>query len=263
MINAKNHNEFLDMRPAGGPAAGASGGDSMFCEQYGDVAVCVRSDVPKRGTVLCATKEGETAAVYMDHCGPTLPDGTDAYMFGNRMIVVTRWREMTEAERAAAANAPLNLVLSPLRLLQGALRVGDVGWGDITRELHHSMRFMNDENRNVDSLIFLFCDSLSGEVAAAREVPCPEALGAFLRRANVRSHAAAVLDFSYGAMLTAAQTDPARDFCDILYDKLLQLSEDDRRRFRLLDPDSEAVPQAIRFTVGADNSVTEISQAEE
>ena len=70
----------------------------MFIRQYGEVTLSVKEDVPKRGEVLCASKPDDGTEIYMDFCGSSLPDGANAYMFGNRLFVVTCWADMYEGK---------------------------------------------------------------------------------------------------------------------------------------------------------------------
>ena len=230
----------------------------MFSMQYGDVTLSVKEDVPKRGTVLCAEMEGDAAEIYMDYCGYSLPDGTNAYMYGNRLFIVTRWADMSDEEVYAAAAGELHLVFAPLGFLQGAMRIGNYDWSDITFTLYHCIRFFNDENRPVEAIVFLFCDQLSGEIVARREVFLPPPLAEFMRQAFVRAHKSAALDMNYGAYLQQGKKDETLDFCDILYNKLTELSEIDVRAFR--DADVNAVPYGVYVTVDPDNQITQIRQ---
>ena len=230
----------------------------MFIRQYGEVTLTVKNDVPKRGSVLCLSKPDDGVEIYMDYCGEALPDGATAYMFGNRLFVVNLWAGMTQEEHEAALLGELRLVLAPLRFLQGAVRVGDYDWSDITFSLYHCMRFLNDETQPVGSIVFLFCDQVSGEIVAEREVPLPEALQNFLRTAFQRSHESAVLDMNYGAYLRAAQASETLDFCDIVYNTLAELSEEDVRTFR--EGDIADIPFGVYFTVDTYNRVTEMRQ---
>ncbi len=233
----------------------------MFCKQYGSVNISVRKDVPKRGKVLCAVQEADSVPIYMDHYGFSIPDGTNAYMFGNKLIVVTRWAEMDEEERAVVARGPLELVLAPFRFLQGALRIGEYGWSDVTFVLYQCMRFLNDETRPVDSVIFLFCDKANGQVTADREVPCTPELGEFLRQALVRAHENAVLDMNYGLYLHNAHNDETQDFCDMIYNELWELSKADCRRFQQMDP--EEIPLGVYVSVDGENRIASYYQREE
>lgn len=230
----------------------------MFIKRYGDVVLSVKEDVPKRGRVLCAEKQDADVEIFMDFCGESLRDGSDGYMFGNRIFVVTRWADMDDAERAAALSAELSLVFAPLRFMQAAMRVGDYDWSDITFSLYHCMRFLNDETKPVESVVFLFCDQLSGEIVAEREVVLPAQLQAFLRTAFLRSHESAVLDMNYGAYLEQAQESETQDFCDILYNKLADLSEEDVRTFREADP--LKIPLGVYVTVDGENRVADFYQ---
>ena len=230
----------------------------MFIRQYGEVTLAVKRDVPKRGTVLCLSKPDDGVEIYMDFCGEALPDGTNAYMFGNRLFVVTLWSGMTEEEQETALTGEIKLVLAPLRFLQGAMRAGAYDWSDITFSLYHCMRFLNDETQPVESIVFLFCDQLSGEIVAEREVTLPQALQVFLRTAYQRAHESAVLDMNYGSYLKAAQASETLDFCDIVFNTLAELSQEDVRTFREADP--LKIPLGVYFTVDTYNRVTDLRQ---
>ena len=232
----------------------------MFSKQYGDVTVAVVKDVPKRGRVLCMTKEDESSAVYMDFYGFSIPDGTNAYMFGNKLVVVTRWAQMSEEETEAVTHGELKLVFAPFRFLQGALKIGDYDWSDISFTLYHCMKYMNDETLPVDEIVFIFCDKASGKIVAEREVKLPSPLDEYLRQSMVRSHENAFLDFSYSKFLHMAQADESRDFCDLLYGALLELSAEDERIFREMDADN--VPKGMYITISPENEVTGFEQRE-
>ena len=232
----------------------------MFSKQYGDVTIAVHKDVPKRGRVLCMTKEDEPSAIYMDFYGFSIPDGTNAYMFGNKLVVVTRWAQMNEEEIDSVTHGALELVFAPFRFLQGALKIGDYDWSDITFTLYHCMKYMNDEARPVDEIVFIFCDKSSGKVIAEREVKLPSPLDEYLRQAMLRAHENAFLDFSYSKFLNAAQTDETRDFCDMLYSALLELTAEDERVFREMDADN--VPKGMYITISPENEVTGFEQRE-
>ena len=233
----------------------------MFKKQYGDVTIEVQEDVPKRGRVLCMTREDETSAVYMDFYGCTIPDGTNAYMFGNKLVVVTRWAEMSEEEIHTVTNGALRLVFAPFRFLQGALKIGSYGWSDITFTLYHCMKYLNNEALPVDEIIFIFCDKTAGEIVAEREARLPSPLNEYLRQSMLRSHEHAFLDFSYSKFLNLARTDESRDFCDVLYSALLELSQGDERVFREMDADN--VPKGMYIEISAQNEVTGFRQRED
>jgi hypothetical protein len=76
----------------------------------------------------------------------------------------------------------------------------------------------------------------------------------------VRSHENAFLDFSYSKFLHMAQSDESRDFCDLLYGALLELTKADERAFREMDADH--VPQGMYVTVSGENEVVSFEQRE-
>ena len=230
----------------------------MFMRQYGDVNLAVEKDVPMRGKVLRLRKPDSETDIYMDFCGYSIADGTNAYMFGNRLFVVTCWAGMTEEERNTASVGEINLVLAPQRFLQAAMRVGEYDWSDISFSLYHCMRFLNDETQPVESIVFLFCDQLSGEIAAEREVVLPQMLQDFLRASFQHSYQNAALDAEYDAFLQAAAQSDSMDFCDILYNRLAELSQEDVRIFR--DADVQQIPFGVYITVSAENEVTDLHQ---
>ena len=234
---------------------------NMFEKQYGDVRIFVERDVPKRGKVLCAVKEGESRVVYMDYFGLSIPDGTNAYMFGNKLIVVTRWADMTEEEIANVTAGELRLALAPYRFLQGALKIGDYDWSAITFTLYHCMQFLNNDQAPVDEMIFLFCDKASGQIVADREVAAPPPLGEFLRKAMVRSHEAAFLDFKYEQYLDASEKSEEQDFCDLMYNALDALSASDSLVFRNQQP--EEIPGAVFAQIDWSNEITDLKKNKE
>lgn len=231
---------------------------NMFEKQYGDVRIFVMRDVPKRGKVLCAVKEGESREIYMDFFGLSIPDGTNAYMFGNKLIIVTRWADMTEEEIASVTAGELRLVFAPYRFLQGAVKIGDYDWSDITFTLYHCMQFLNNDQAPVEEIIFLFCDKASGQIVADRDVAVPPVLGEYLRGAMVRAHEAAFLDFKYEQYLDLSETSDELDFCDVMYNALDGLSEGDRRLFRSQSPD--AIPGGVYAVIDWSNEITDLKK---
>lgn len=233
----------------------------MFKKAYGDVVIEVKENVPKRGTCLCA-QYGESIPIYMDICGMLIPDGSNAYMYGNKLIIVTRWADMSDEEVDAVNNKDVRMVVAPFRFIQMGMSVGDFGWSDVFFTLYHCGVFDNDESKPIDEIIFIFADKTSGEIVADRSVQLSEGIGGFFRQAMVNSHKALFLDFSRGEFMAMAQSDPKRDFCDVVYDYLWQITKADSAKFRQF-PDIEKVPLGIYITLNKDGEITDLYQCEE
>ena len=233
----------------------------MFKKAYGDVVIEVKQGVEKRGTCLCA-QQGDKLPIYMDICGVAIPDGSNAYMYANKLIIVTRWAGMSEEEISVVNNADVRMVVAPFRFIQMGLAVGDFGWSDVFFNLYHCGVFYNDEQKPVDEIIMIFADRSSGEIVAQRSVTLSGGLDSFFRQAMVNSHKALFLDLSRGEFMIAAQSDPNRDLCDVVYDYLWQVTREDSAKFRQFS-DIEKIPLGIYITVDKDGNLIDLYQGEE
>jgi hypothetical protein len=233
----------------------------MFKKIYGDVIIEVKKDVPKRGTCLCA-QQGEHLPIYMDICGFAIPDGSNAYMYGNKLIIVTRWAGMSSDEIEAVKNEEVRMVVAPFRFIQMGMQIADFGWSDVFFTLYHCGVFSNDENKPVDEIILIFADKSSGEIVADRRVPLQGGLDGFFRQALINSHKVLYYDFARGEFMAAANSDLNRDFCDVVYDQLWSVTKENSAQFRQF-PNIGKIPLGIYFTIDKDGEIINLYQQEE
>lgn len=233
----------------------------MFKKAYGNVVIEVMNGVAKRGTCLSAT-QGNERPIYMDFCGFAIPDGSNAYMYGNKLIIVTRWGGMSEDEINATANDNIYLAVAPFRFIQMGMSVGNFGWSDVFFTLYHCGLFANDETKPIDEIILIFADKSSGEIVADRSIKLPESLGNFFRHAMINSHKALPLDFSLGEFAAQAETDSQRDLCDIVYDYIWSQSRNDNAKFRKF-PNLSKIPLGIYIVVNKNGEIINLYQEQE
>ena len=229
----------------------------MFYETYGDV-VLQTVQAPKRGFCLQASN-GETK-ILMDIVGmnPMLvPDGTNAYFFGNKVILVTRWSDMSNEEKQGLEKDPITVALHPYACLQMSINLSG-RWNDVWVTLPHCWQALNSESRMVDQMIFVFADTRDSEYVTARSVTLPATLQNYLSNANRRSRAAAGLDRVIPALQAQGKESPDRDFCDFLYDACWDKTAKYGRAARKNDP--ETVPGGIFIEISGDNRVTRVRQ---
>ena len=127
----------------------------MFNETYGNVTIKIEG-MPKRGACLHISKP-DGAYILADFCGmdPTLvADGTNAYFFGNKLILVTRWSDMTDEEKYTVEHSELILAIHPYKCVQFSIKIGD-NWGDVMTTLHNFSKCHNDAEAPVDEIIFV------------------------------------------------------------------------------------------------------------
>ena len=90
--------------------------------------------------------------ILVDYCGmnPELvPDGTNAYFFGNKLVVLTRRSDLTETARRRIETCDLVLVTHPYDCVQFSLKVGEE-WGEVHMTLPQCYDGQNDEGARVD-----------------------------------------------------------------------------------------------------------------
>ena len=231
----------------------------MFKKEYGNVTIEVADGVPKRGTCLCASAGESRLKIYMDICGMMIADGSNAYMFGNKLIVVTRWQSMSDDEISTVKEEDIRFVFAPFDFVQLAVDIGGYGWSDVFFNLYHCGIFPNDENKPVDQIIMIFADKATGEIVADRAVTLPASMGEFLRECMVRSHKKAFFDLNKGDFAAAAQQDAQRDFCDVVYDYLWGFTKETSRKFRGFS-DLENVHYGIYLVADKDGNTKDLYQ---
>lgn len=232
----------------------------MLNQSFGNVSLQT-VQAPKRGTCLKATNaNGEH--ILMDFFGMNpaiVPDGTNAYFFGNALILVTRWSDMSDEEKNAVEHGALGIVLHPYECMQLSLKV-DGRWSDVMVNLHHCYALLNDENAPVNQVIFVFSDTHNPDYIISRSVILPPFVQKRLQKSNVSSHEFLSFDDEIDRLRAEAQTDPRNDFFDLLYDLCWEKTKSFSRKARACEPDN--VPDGIYIDIGSDNTVTNMYRHE-
>ena len=224
----------------------------MFQKKYGNVTIQM-VQAAKRGLCLMASRGHQR--ILFDFVGEDqekVPDGTNAYMFGNKLILVTRWSDMSEDEKATVRESSLTLVLHPGECIQMSLKIENA-WGDVTLTLPHCVNGLNDENAPVDELIFLFGDTHDENFLISRNVMLPPFIQEVLRKANESTHRIMPMDQEIQALSRKAAEDPARDFCDYFYDACAAKTVDYAAKAREIDPAS--VPDGIYIEIDGNDII--------
>ncbi len=232
----------------------------MFNKIFGDVTI--KTEVmPKRGLCLHISKADGTY-ILADFCGmnPMLvPDGTNAYLFGNKLIFVTRWSDMSEAEIDSVENDEIQVVIHPYQFVQFSIKIGE-NWGDVMTTLHNFCTIHNDLEKPVDEMIFIFADTHDSDYLSARSVKLPISLQNFLKKANENSLKKLTLDDDFVNICRMVEDDPVKDEFDLLYDICYEKTKETSRMAKEYEPDN--VPDGIYVTINEDNEITDIHQHE-
>lgn len=232
----------------------------MFEQKFENVTIKTVT-APKRGTCLEATNAvGER--ILMDCCGmnPTLvPDGTNAYLFGNSVIFVTRWSDMTDSEKKTVENGTLCLAIHPCQFVQFSLRIKD-NWSDVFTNLHHCYDALNDETRPVTEAVFIFADTHDSDYITGRSVKLPPYVQKFLQKCNASDHEAFSLDSLTDHLHAQAQEFPGKDYWDMLYDLDWEKTKESSRLAKKYDPDD--IPNGVYIEISKDDRVTDIRRNE-
>lgn len=232
----------------------------MFHKLFGNVTIQT-VQAPKRGLCLEASC-GDNTKILMDFCGmnPMLvPDGTNAYFFGNKLIVVTRWSDMSDEEKQTVEEADLVLAIHPYECAQLSLKVGE-NWGDAMVTLPHCYSELNDENAPVDEIIFIFADTHDSDYLTCRSVALPSFIQKFLQRCNVNSHKKLALDEEISILRIMAEQDSSQDFYDYLYDTCWEKTKAFYREARSRDLDN--IPDGLYIEINTANKVANAYQHE-
>lgn len=196
-----------------------------FCKKFGKVTIKTVNTGDK-GVCLEASL-GKKSRILMEFCNNdyiTVPDGSNAYFFGNKLIIVTRWSDMSDEERRKVETANLAIVLHPYACVQVSLNVGG-NWGDVMVNLHHCAKEFNNENAPVDEVIFLFADAEDESYISCRSVKLPEFIGNFLQSCNLSSYDMLKMDGVVDQLRFMAQKDKEIDFYERLYDACWEKTE--------------------------------------
>lgn len=233
----------------------------MFKQTFGEVTIKIEN-VAKRGECLHISKADGTY-ILADFCGGAInvPDGTNAYLFGNKLIMVNRWANMTDAEKDTVENDELAIAIHPYKCVQFSIKIGR-NWGDVTTTLHHVNNRFNDVNMPVDELIFIFADTQDSDYMTARSVKLPKNLQNLLRKSNENSLSVVnVTDSMMDLFRAWGSSDPQKDAFDYLYDYCHGKTEAYIGAARVHEPDD--VPGGIYVYIDSDNEICDLFQNEE
>jgi|GEM_PF-6262784 len=226
----------------------------MFSKQFGNVQVRTVT-APKRG--LCLEASDNTGRkILFDIVGmdPILvPDGTNAYMFSNKLLIVTRWSDMSDEEKQNVEHGELVLALHRLDVLQFSICIAG-NWGDVFYTLPNCVEGMNEPNLPVNEAVFIFADTHDSNYIICRTVHLPQSIATVLMESNnncIKNHGIGV-EFE---KLRLMETD-RQDMYDVLYDLCHEKTAKYSRVIRNLDP--EKAPNSIYLRIdGRNNTVTD------
>jgi len=232
----------------------------MFNQSYGNVTIKTAA-MPKRGECLHISKADGTY-ILADYCGmnPSLvPDGTNAYFFGNKLILVTRWSDMSNAEKLSVENDEIVLALHPYQCVQFSIKIGN-NWGDVMTTLPNFTKLHNNTDAPVDEIIFIFADTHDSDYITTRTVKLPKPLQSFLQKANQNSINYFSLDGVMDLIRQSAEDDTFKDEFDLIYDLCYEKTKDISRSAKKHDPSN--IPDGIYVTINSDNEITDMHQHE-
>ncbi len=230
----------------------------MFNYSIGDITIKTVSS-PKRGGCLEASNsQGER--ILMDYFGmnPMLvPDGTTAYLFGNSVIFLTRWSDMSDGEKKTVEQGELGFVIYPYEDVQFGIKVGS-NWGNVFVNLHNSYNGLNDESKGVEKAIFIFSDTHDDEYLSCRSVTLPPFIAKYLAKCNINSHKRMNFDSIKSALEASAKSNPEKDFFDLLYDMDWDKTSAAGNSAAKIHP--EEVEDGIYIDISSNNEVTNVYQ---
>ena len=224
----------------------------MFKENFGKVTLETVT-APKRGLCLQASMENGTR-ILMDICGMMLADGTNAYFFGNKLIMVTRWGGMSNAEKERTQTGTLTLALHPTEMIQFSMKVGE-NWGDVMLTLPHCYSAYNNENEPVDEIIFVFTDKYDTDFLISRRVALPPFLQKRLQKAMVESHRLISTDDMMLGLTSMSNNDANKDLWDYVYDVCWEVIAPYDRKARKQD---FQIADGVYIEIGGNNKITDI-----
>lgn len=185
------------------------------------------------------------------------PDGSNGYFFGNKLIVVTRWSGMSNAEKLKVERAELSLAVHPYPCAQLSLKVAE-NWGDVLVNLHHCCAGLNDESAPVDEAILIFADTADPEYLSCRSVLLPEFVQKFLQKCNVNSHKFLALDSQIQSLKAKHAGAPEMAFWNGLFDEGWKKSSQFHSKARATELDD--IPDGVYIDISGSNKVTAVYQ---
>ena len=231
----------------------------MFSKTYGNVVI-EECSTPKRGHCLRASMKNEAFdPIYMDYYGFAVPDGINFYMYGNKMIVITRFANIKPFELDRMQNGYIELTVIPCDFFQVGLRYGNkyaslYGWDTCMGTLYHCIDKMNDLEQPVDEIIFIICDKEEGEIVGERSVKTNQTLGVILSACNMKTGECLSYFKNIRSYLKTEETkDETRDWLDMLYDRIFEYSSDYYKTTLTLD--IENLEGTFRVVIDEDNEI--------
>ncbi len=231
----------------------------MFSKVYGNVII-EESSTPKRGHCLRASmKDGKSEPIYMDFLGFSVPEGINFYMYGNKLIIVTRFSEIKEFELDRMQNGYIELCVIPEKYFQLGIRFGNkyaslFGWDTCMGTLYHCISDMNDVTKPVDEIIFIFCDKEEGEIVGERSVKTGQSLGVILSACNMKTkEELGFLENTVPFFKMKEETDETQDWLDMLYDGIFDFTGEHYKRNLTLD--LENLEGSFRVVIDEDNDI--------
>ena len=231
----------------------------MFQNTFGNVTIQMVK-AAKRG--LCLMASFGNQRILFDFVGSDpvqVPDGTNAYLFGNKLILVTRRSDMQDAEKETVKHGSLTLALYPGECIQMSLKVEE-NWNNVTLTLPHCVTGLNDENAPVDEVIFLFGDTHDENFLISRSVSLPPFIQKALQKANADTFRLMPMDGEIQALSREAAADPARDFCSCFYRACMEKTKIYAEAARALDPAN--VPDGVYIEIDGNDIIKNIYKNE-
>lgn len=235
-------------------------GKKSFHQVFGNVTIKTVKTKKKGLCLEASANNGAKILMEFHRSGlQEVIDGSNAYFFGNKLIVVTRWSEMSKEEKRKVETAELVLAIHPYPCAQLALKIGEK-WGDVMVNLHHCYDVLNDENAPVDEAIFLFADTEDPSYLTCRRVSLPTFIQRYLKRCNISSHKMLQYDKHIQYLQWEEKQDSKKDFCDLLY----QMDWEDTQKFYrdAVTKELDNIPDGVYVEIDRANHVTNAYQHE-
>jgi len=229
-----------------------------FNKTFGSVTVRTVED-KKKGLCLEAvnSRGAKILMEFYENDMADLPEGSNAYFFGNKLFIVTRWADMSDSEKKKVETADLSIALHPYPCPQVSLKIGS-NWGDVIVNLYHCYSELNDENAPVDQAILIFADTEDETYLSCREVILPSFIQNYLQRCNANSHKNLPFDLFIPSLRQSAGEDPSQTFSDKLYDMCWETTRDFYHAARRTD--LEDIPDGVYIEIDSANKVTKAYQ---
>ena len=223
-----------------------------FRKTFGKVTI---ETVRRNGGIYLQATCGKTKLL-MEHYENDLldfPDGSNGYFFGNKLIVVTRWSDMSDAEKQKVERSNLALAVHPYPCAQLSLKVGE-NWGDVLVNLPHCCAGLNDESAPVDEAILIFADTADPKYLSCRSVLLPAFTQKFLQKCNVNSHMFLALDSQIQGLKAKHAGAPEMAFWNGVFDEGWKKSSQFHNKARATD--LEDIPDGVYIEISSANKIT-------